>query len=185
MCDPISIGLAGVALGSKVAGGIAANKAARKQREATIASANRSYGDQVADINARAGEETSAAQLSGQNIREMSLAELGLADASAADSNVSGATVDAGRSELARRASIASDVNTSNLDSVLAQLSRTARGAASERDSRINGAPQERSNLLDTLGFATQLAIPHLPGIKGSGDKLNDPTSITVLGAND
>lgn len=170
MCDPLTIGLTSVAIGSKIAGGIAANKAAKKQAAAITRNANESYGNQLADLSARAGEETSSAQFEAQNQRELSLAELGLNEAAAAEGNISGSTVDAATSALKRRANIAQDVTTSNLDAVLAQLARSARGAATERDSRINGAPQPQNFLFDTLGFAAQLAIPYLPSPKGGNN---------------
>lgn len=164
MADPITLGLAGISIGSRLLGGLFGNKAAKQQRNAAIRSAQASAANQLAQLATRAEQERAAAQLEAQQQRELSLAEIGLAEASAADANVAGASVDAATASLRRRASIAQDITISNLDAVLEQLTQTALGVRVERDSRIAnaraGVPSAASTVIDTLGFAAQTAIP-------------------------
>jgi hypothetical protein len=162
MCDPLSIGLGAVAIGSQVAGDIAANKAAEKQRKAIEKAANASLEGQLADLQARAKQEREAAQFQVQQDQELSLAELGLAQASAADSGVTGGSVDALTSSLKRRATVSRDITGLNLQNVLEQLSRGARGAIAERDSRVAGAPQGTPAGVIALN-ALNTAIPLIP----------------------
>lgn len=167
MCDPLSIALGTVALGSKVAGDIAGNAAANKMGKATIASANASFNSGIADIRARKAQELEAAQLNAQRSREMSLVELGLVQASAASTNVAGASVDAAGANITRRAAQSQDLTTLNLDNLLAQLDRNAAGLAADRQGRINTAPRGQGVLattLDAAGFGAQLAIPMIRG---------------------
>ena len=168
MADPLTLGLAGVSIGSRLLGGLLGNSAKRQQIGLAVGSAQRSAKLQLSQLATRAAQERAAAQLESQTQREMSLAELGLAQASAADSNVAGASVDAATSSLKRKASIAQDTTLSNSDATLQQLMQTALGIRVERDSRIAnaraGSPSALATGLDTLGFAAQTAIPLIRG---------------------
>jgi hypothetical protein len=168
LADPITLGLAGISIGSRLLGGLFGNGAKKRQIAASIREAQRSSTLQLSQIQKRADQERTAAQLEAQTQREMSLAELGLVQAAAADSNVAGASVDAVTNTLKRKASIAQDITLTNSDAQLDQLIQTALGVRLERDSRIAnaraGTPSTGATVLDTLGFAAQTAIPLIRG---------------------
>jgi predicted dinucleotide-utilizing enzyme len=168
LADPITIGLAGVSIGSRLLGGLFGNAAKKRQIAASVREAQRSSALQLSQLSKRAEQERTAAQLEAQTQREMSLAELGLVQAAAADSNVAGASVDAVTNTLKRKASIAQDITLSNSDAALDQLIQTALGVRLERDARIANAragnPSGAATALDTLGFAAQTAIPLIRG---------------------
>jgi hypothetical protein len=164
LADPITLGLAGLSIGSRLVGGLLGNKAANQQKRATIASAESAAALSLSQLQKRAAQERTAAQLDAQTQRELSLAEIGLAQASAADGNVAGASVDAATSSLKRKASIAQNITITNQDAVLDQLMQTALGVRIERDSRIAaaraGVPSGGALALDTLNSIAQTAIP-------------------------
>lgn len=163
---PLAIALAGVSLASKIGGDLAGRAAANKMGSQMRANAGLAYSTTLSGLHARAGEEQAAAQLEGQNIREMSLVEQGLAQASAADNNVAGNSVIAATTGLQRRAQQAEDANLSNTDALLSQLMRQALGAKAEYQDRLAGAPRGASLgsiAVGDLGFAAGLASSLFP----------------------
>jgi hypothetical protein len=136
MALPMVLALASLALssGGEVAGHIAQNKAASKNRQEAL----RAFRLQAADIAARRDEETQATGLDLSNARTLSLVEQGMSTVSAAENGVTGASVAGISNTLARGLLDYKTTAMANLRMTNSALDRQYQSAEAQRDSRIN-----------------------------------------------
>lgn len=154
MCEPSTIALAGIALGTGlgVIGDVAGHKAQQAAAEANRKAAQKNFQFQIGDIQSRRSEEEQAASLKSRKATEISTGEKSSAKASAAEGGVSGSSVTAQQQDLTRSLSEFLLNTKANRDLRLRQLDRSAEGASAEFKSRVAGVPQPST-------FATGLRI--------------------------
>jgi hypothetical protein len=167
MCEPITIGLAAIAVGSQVAGGISSANAAKKQSKADIAAAGRAFTQTVGDIEAQRDEIARAAMGERAQLQQVAAQEQGSVQTAVAENGVTGASPTALSNQFDRALMQALQINTENLALKNKQLDREIEGAAAGAQGRINqakaAAPSAFGTALSVGTGAFNAALPFIP----------------------
>lgn len=133
MCDPISIAVAGFAVGSKVISHVGENR----QRKEARKESGKAFELTVSDIEARRAEERALASGKFRDIRDLGISSASTAQLSAVEAGVKGGTIDLLIGDIARQEGQARTSVKQNLAITERQLDRSERQAGAQLEGRL------------------------------------------------
>ncbi|CAB4139541.1 hypothetical protein UFOVP347_35 [uncultured Caudovirales phage] len=159
MCDPISLTMGALAIGSQVVGFMGQQQAADDANQAANENARRAREDAIRGYeatNQRIEQERNAAANQAEDQRREAQRTTASTIVRAGENGVGGLSVDALLGDIVGRRLDASNRTFENLDNTVAQLEREKRGVRAQAEDRIASQPGVRgpSGLGLALGIA-------------------------------